>query len=872
MAIQSPKKLLSAINRRNLKTVVIIALLALTLSAPIPASAFINWGDIWDMVLTADDYMIGMVFDRPLLAIFRDRESIQEVEEMHQRLDEQLNRLLGENQNEIETIQSQIAAENRSATSEEQQRLSELQQNIEDFREKIEENNQALSTVRQDDWSGSTAAVDQIRRDGVSTCTNLTNFSIGACITEGVAWLASLTLWLLSLALDFAGILFNWSIQLSIVNFKDLADMTFVAESWRMVRDLANIAFIFILLYIAISTILQINSGQAKKMIGHIIIIALLVNFSAVLTRVVIDVSNVISVSFYNNIGTETDGNTAPDISAIFITGVGPSQFVGAKSGQAPVFGQTGGLSFDKVIISALGSSILIIVTTLVILAAAVLFIIRTIILLLLIILAPLAFVGYVIPKLKGDTFDKWVKELTNQAIFAPVFMVMLFITLKIADNRHDIMAASEGWGGALQDTIMFIFLVGFLLAAIIIASKLGAHGGSWAKGFAVDRSKKWGKKAGIGTVAGAGVYTAGKTANKIAGSDRLKSWAAKSPVIGGLVKKTAQKTAGLKFGGETSYEDRLKKRQERRMETTKGMNPEQKAEYLKNVGEKLLMIGGKEDRKKMYEGLPDREKADMEMAARQSGNTELVNVLTELRQGLKGEKKDSIEKEIGNRFKREYQDKGNREERGKFYVSLDPADRKILYGNLSNTDRAGLETEITAGARKVEPGYLEAAEEITKETADPTTNKDIGLKYSLSAEDQNKLVTEMKKVGVSDTVRQAMDGIGESIRNQNDGAPIDLNRLTTQLNELSSKQVAALDSQILENEAVIKLLNKEDVAAIQRAATQGEGISRGTWGKVEKEILAGNGMPEARAYLESTAGAARKAKKKNPPTDLGNS
>ena len=80
---------------------------------------------------------------------------------------------------------------------------------------------------------------------------------------------------------------------------------TFIAKSWTIVRDLSNIFFILILLYIAIKMILGLGGAEVKKMIVNVIIVALLINFSMFFTQVVIDSSNILALIFYNKLSTQ---------------------------------------------------------------------------------------------------------------------------------------------------------------------------------------------------------------------------------------------------------------------------------------------------------------------------------------------------------------------------------------------------------------------------------------------------------------------------------------------------------------------------------------------------------------------------------------
>ena len=85
----------------------------------------------------------------------------------------------------------------------------------------------------------------------------------------------------------------------------------FVTNGWGLVRDVSNIFFIVALLYVALKTILGLNVSDNKRLIGTIIVVALLINFSLFTTRVVIDASNIIAKIFYTSI-TAVDGDGQP--------------------------------------------------------------------------------------------------------------------------------------------------------------------------------------------------------------------------------------------------------------------------------------------------------------------------------------------------------------------------------------------------------------------------------------------------------------------------------------------------------------------------------------------------------------------------------
>src|SRR3989338_10218858 len=126
---------------------------------------------------------------------------------------------------------------------------------------------------------------------------------------DALAAVAEIMLRTVGLLTGLAGVILNGIIYYTVgqmsVNYSNL---TTINSAWSAIRDLANMGFIFILLYAAIQTILGIGS-DAKKLIVNIIVVAILINFSLFFTKVVIDISNILSNVFYDQIapGSLTD-------------------------------------------------------------------------------------------------------------------------------------------------------------------------------------------------------------------------------------------------------------------------------------------------------------------------------------------------------------------------------------------------------------------------------------------------------------------------------------------------------------------------------------------------------------------------------------
>ena len=116
----------------------------------------------------------------------------------------------------------------------------------------------------------------------------------------------------------------GWMMQAAALAFDSTAALTlssalysstsFIADGWRVTRDIGNIFFILILMVAALALVLDIEIGHAnpKKLVASVIFIALIVNFSFFITEAVIDVSNSLALVFYNQITVQNkDGDIA---------------------------------------------------------------------------------------------------------------------------------------------------------------------------------------------------------------------------------------------------------------------------------------------------------------------------------------------------------------------------------------------------------------------------------------------------------------------------------------------------------------------------------------------------------------------------------
>lgn len=366
-------------------------------------------------------------------------------------------------------------------------------------------------------------------------------------IKRGVA---EAMLWLSGGVLFIAGILFNYAVVYTIIEMSsNLRPLAAIDEGWRVFRDLANIFFVFVLIYIAVSTILSLQSSATFKTLTRIIVVALLINFSLFFTKAMVDVSNIVTIQFY----TSAAGSVEPTyqgLSLVIIKALNLSSYYDPTTGTSVKISDPQ----NMFTIGVMGS-LLMLITAFVFFAAAILLVIRFVILIFLMITSPLAFVGSIVPQL-GNFSSKWWHSLIDQCIFAPALMMFLWFTVKLIYSQgFQQMVLGKV---AAEDTLMtgvsspsvsavavvmnFLIVITFMVASLVVAKAAGAAGSSMAMNFA--------QKAAFGAPGWLARQGPGRVFNAIGNSKWVQRRAENSRLWSGV-----QKGAG--YGGRASYDIR---------------------------------------------------------------------------------------------------------------------------------------------------------------------------------------------------------------------------------------------------------------------------------------------------------------------------
>lgn len=399
------------------------------------------------------------------------------------------------------------------------------------------------------------------------------------------------------------------NLLISVVQYNGFSTSVAVTTGWPIIRDVCNMFFIIVLLIIAFSTIIGYDKFHYKKYLPKLLLTAVLINFSKTLVGLLIDLSQVIMLTFVAGFKEAAFGNFARAFQTTEILNLG---------------GNIPGI-WNIVAAEVFGLFILTVAsTTLIILL--IYFVTRIVGLWILIILSPLAFMTSALPpeissKLGSLSKDFWGK-LGGWLTGGPIAAFFLWLSLAVIQQGAANGADGSGPFGdvlglnannpELQGLSSFITRVAnysnfgnFIVSVAFML--MGVHaameGASKAGGITADLAK-WAKKDGglvfrtgraAAGVAGRG---AGRAANAVDAKlgitrnlsarigNQSAAWAQagqrSTGTLGRLGYGIASIAAGGAAGGVGSYyKTRMAENEKGLAEKIKGKSPQEQLRIL---------------------------------------------------------------------------------------------------------------------------------------------------------------------------------------------------------------------------------------------------------------------------------------------------
>ncbi len=328
-------------------------------------------------------------------------------------------------------------------------------------------------------------------------------------------WLAQIvyvfTVPIATVAAYVGSIFLNFAVHISLNS--SAYSLDFVSQGWATARDIANMGFIFILIYLAMIIMFQANTSSTMHTLVLVIVVALVINFSFFFVRVVIDGGNILAVQFYNAIvagsntpsvgGVSLPSNIAPDLTSSIMQGLDVQHILNTHSFQqfkdkAAESGNFGGGFFGSFIglsLAYIGISVILCLLAAAFLAAGIKFIMRIVALWFCIIASPLALIAWAVHPLHSY-YARWQKALISNTIYPVAFLFIFLMLAKFMGSfkngfsstffeTSDTGATGLVWiAGVLANTAVRVgFIVAMIYVAIKASESIGVSGAKAADG-----------------------------------------------------------------------------------------------------------------------------------------------------------------------------------------------------------------------------------------------------------------------------------------------------------------------------------------------------------------------------------------------------
>ncbi|MEA2097972.1 MAG: hypothetical protein U9P70_02765 [Patescibacteria group bacterium] len=437
---------------------------------------------------------------------------------------------------------------------------------------------------------------------------------------------------------------------------------TTVDIGWTTVRDMCNTFYLFFLLIIAFGTILRSSTFNAKNLLPKLIISLFLINFSAVIAKLVIDFGQVFLYEIRNWMGTFQGG--AGSLTSIV------DQF-------NIMLNNSSSASLDKVILVAFALAYSL-VLGFVYIMLAIFLLIRLVAFVFLIILSPIAFLSIVMPSMSKYT-SEWWSELVKYSLFGPIFMFFVYLSATMANelvtNFTPLAATSSDlniMNGVVRLIIPNSIPLLMLLAVIPITQRLGVAGSNKIIGGAAGIGKiAMGTYAGVklaggyGRKAGKGAVSRNESVRK--GYDVLKKERDKidKKLPGGGVRASKRNAEDKKSREEKMKKEREKHGAEKERELTvmheiatgsikKGQVPatkEEKALFVETAAGHGKVADYKDDIEKLFPAV-EASLSDKELKELTHRDLDLATMTSGAQDRIENKKDDTFSDEAQQRIK----------------------------------------------------------------------------------------------------------------------------------------------------------------------------------------------------------------------------
>ena len=265
-----------------------------------------------------------------------------------------------------------------------------------------------------------------------------------------------------------------------------------VTKGWVLVRDICNMFFVVILLVIAFAQILGVQKYSMKTLLPKVLIAAILVNFSKLICGLLIDMAQVVMMTFVNGYQATAGAN--------LIQGLGLTKLLSLSNDATSGDGGAGPKA-SEIFVALLVACCVIFATIFVAFFIALLLLMRIVTLWILVVLSPAAFMLSTVPFGQGKANEWWQKFGWTVAV-GPFMAFFLWLSLLIMSNPEEMMGGStlaeteaalqkKGGGPSGEASYLGNIAQAAIGLAMLMASLMAAQEAGGAMGSLAQKGQK---------------------------------------------------------------------------------------------------------------------------------------------------------------------------------------------------------------------------------------------------------------------------------------------------------------------------------------------------------------------------------------------
>ncbi|MFH1078232.1 MAG: hypothetical protein V1745_03060, partial [Patescibacteria group bacterium] len=258
------------------------------------------------------------------------------------------------------------------------------------------------------------------------------------------------------------------NILVAVAQYNNFVKSNAVNLGWPLVRDVVNMFFIVVLLVVAFGTIVRYKEFHYTAVLPKLLLMAVLINFSKTLVGLLIDFSQVITLTFVSAFQQAAGGN--------FITAFKLTRMTALRTDQR---GDPEKSAIPQLVVASMLAAILMTVALVTLVVMTVFFIFRIVALWILLILSPIAFFALALPakmsKAVAPFTSKWWERLSTMLVAGPVMAFFLWLGLAIAQGDKPFLdtlgttgSETKGFDSEFANQVGTVEELGTFLVAIV--------------------------------------------------------------------------------------------------------------------------------------------------------------------------------------------------------------------------------------------------------------------------------------------------------------------------------------------------------------------------------------------------------------------